>query len=218
MTNNYQKVARESGVRLSVADCRDFNVRGMSMLLQLEGERRSMQHAVTELRKLKGVRNLYDTGLNGTRTLCLTVLDRPNLCDASMGTGVVCMQCPYNQAEENPTWQVLVSRPDDLRELISRLERRGVPAKIMSISQVDQDELLTGRQKEVLAMAISLGYFDFPRKISLTELSKKVSIKPSTLSEILRNAERKILRNTAKSIKLPLSTVVQVKEPFATVG
>ena len=67
-------------------------------------------------------------------------------------------------------------------------------------------------------MAISLGYFDFPRKISLTELSKKVSIKPSTLSEILRNAERKILRNTAKSIELPLSAAVQEKEPFAVVN
>lgn len=214
MVNHYQRVARECGVRLTVADCRDFNMTGMTMLFQLEGKRQSMQRAVTELRKLKGVRSLLDTGLSGTRTLCLTALDRPNLCAASMGTGILCLQCPYNDAEENPTWQVLVDRQDNLMELISRLDRRGVRAKIASISQVNQEALLTGRQKEVLAMAISLGYFDFPRKISLTELSKKVSIKPSTLSEVLRNAERKIMRNTAKSIHLPLNAAIQEKEPF----
>jgi len=214
MVNHFKKVANESGVRLTVADCRDFNLKGMSMLLQLEGDRRGMQLAVKGLRRLKGVRHLYDTGVNGSKTLCLTVLDRPNLCDASLGTGVVCMQCPYNEAEVNPMWQVLVSRPDDVRELISRLQRRGVSASIKSISQVNQEELLTGRQKEILAMAISLGYFDFPRKISLTELSKKVAIKPSTLSEVLRNAERKILENTARTIKLPVSVADKPVEPF----
>jgi hypothetical protein len=214
MVNHFKKVANEAGVRLTVADCRDFNLKGMSMLLQLEGDRRAMQEAVKGLRRLKGVRHLYDTGVNGSKTLCLTVLDRPNLCDASLGTGIVCMQCPYNEGEVNPTWQVLVSRPDDIRELIARLQRRGVTATVKSISQVNQEELLTGRQKEILAMAISLGYFDFPRKISLTELSKKVAIKPSTLSEVLRNAERKILENTAKSIKLPVYATVQTREPF----
>jgi hypothetical protein len=213
--NVFQRLAGETGVRMAVVDCRDFNIRGMSLLIQLEGEHAAMQQAVRALRKMRGVRNVYDTGINGSKTLCLTVLDRPGLCEASMGTGVVCMQCPYNQAEVNPTWQVLVSRPDDIRDLIARLQRRGVNAKITAISQVNQDELLTGRQKEILAIAISLGYFDFPRKISLTELSAKVAIKPSTLSEILRNAERKLLQNAARSIKLPVAPVIESREPFA---
>jgi predicted DNA binding protein len=112
----------------------------------------------------------------------------------------------------NPTWQVLVSKPDDLRELTSRLQKQGVGAKVKSISQVNQEELLTGRQKEILATAISLGYYDFPRKISLTALSDKVGIRPSTLSEVLRSAERKIIENVAKSIRLPVYATGQTKE------
>jgi hypothetical protein len=212
MVNHFKQVANENGIRLTVADCRSFNRKGMSLLLQLEGDRRAMQQAVKSLRKQKGVRQVYDSGVNGSRTLCLTVLDRPFLCDSSLATGVVCMQCPYNEAEVNPTWQVLVSKPDDLRELMSRLQKQGIDSKIKSISQVNQDELLTGRQKEILATAISLGYFDFPRKISLTALSGKVGIRPSTLSEVLRSAERKVIENMAKSIKLPIYATGQTRE------
>jgi len=212
MVNHFKQVANENGIRLTVADCRSFNRKGMSLLLQLEGDRRAMQQAVKSLRKQKGVRQVYDSGVNGSRTLCLTVLDRPFLCDSSLATGVVCMQCPYNEAEVNPTWQVLVSKPDDLRELMSRLQKQGIDSKIKSISQVNQDELLTGRQKEILATAISLGYFDFPRKISLTALSDKVGIRPSTLSEVLRSAERKVIENMAKSIKLPIYATGQTRE------
>jgi len=40
-----------------------------------------------------------------------------------------------------------------------------------------------------------MGFYDFPRRISLTELAGKIGIKPSTLSEILRAAEKSILGN-----------------------
>jgi predicted DNA binding protein len=46
-----------------------------------------------------------------------------------------------------------------------------------------------------MATAMANGYFDFPRKISLTGLSQLVGVKPSTLSEILRSAERRIMQN-----------------------
>ena len=51
------------------------------------------------------------------------------------------------------------------------------------------------RQKEVLEVACNLGYFTYPRKISLTELSKYLKISKSTLSEILRTAENKIIHS-----------------------
>ena len=51
---------------------------------------------------------------------------------------------------------------------------------------------LTWRQEEVIVTAVARGYFDFPRAISLTGLSKLVGVRPSTLSEILRSAERRV--------------------------
>jgi predicted DNA binding protein len=51
------------------------------------------------------------------------------------------------------------------------------------------------RQEEVLRKAFSMGYFDFPRRIDSFELAKELKIAISTLSEILRAAERRVFPN-----------------------
>ncbi|HUI23507.1 MAG TPA: helix-turn-helix domain-containing protein [Nitrososphaerales archaeon] len=58
---------------------------------------------------------------------------------------------------------------------------------------------LTARQKEILGTALAQGYFEFPRRLSLTGLSQLVGVKPSTLSEILRGAERKALEGIVRA-------------------
>jgi len=63
---------------------------------------------------------------------------------------------------------------------------------------LDRQVALTERQEEVLGTALEQGYFEFPRKISLTNLSELVGVRPSTLSEILRSAERRILESTIR--------------------
>jgi len=76
---------------------------------------------------------------------------------------------------------------------------RKMPKKKASksdITPLDQQVALTARQEQVLGTALAQGYFEFPRRISLTELSELVGVRPSTLSEILRGAERRILEST----------------------
>jgi len=63
------------------------------------------------------------------------------------------------------------------------------------IGPFDHQVALTARQEQVLGTALAQGYFEFPRKISLTNLSELVGVRPSTLSEILRSAERRVLEN-----------------------
>jgi hypothetical protein len=53
--------------------------------------------------------------------------------------------------------------------------------------------LLTPRQQEVLRRAMAEGYFDVPRRISLTELAPKIGVAISTLSVTLAVIEKKIL-------------------------
>jgi predicted DNA binding protein len=63
---------------------------------------------------------------------------------------------------------------------------------------LDHQIALTARQEEVLGKALVKGYFEFPRRISLTNLSELVGVRPSTLSEILRSAERRVLESTVR--------------------
>ncbi len=52
--------------------------------------------------------------------------------------------------------------------------------------------VLTDRQVRVISLAYSLGYFEFPKKIGLTSLAKKLGVAKSTLSEILWTGEAKV--------------------------
>lgn len=54
---------------------------------------------------------------------------------------------------------------------------------------------LTKRETEILRLAFDHGYFDTPKKTKLWELSNYFDIKVSTLNEILKKAEKKIISN-----------------------
>jgi len=68
--------------------------------------------------------------------------------------------------------------------------------KIIKISnEINKIENLTLKQKEILETAHLSGFFQYPRKITLTDLAKHLKISKATLSESLRIAENKIITN-----------------------
>ncbi|MCF7860908.1 helix-turn-helix domain-containing protein [Candidatus Woesearchaeota archaeon] len=54
---------------------------------------------------------------------------------------------------------------------------------------------LTERQEEIVSRAQSLGYFKYPREVTLTELAKLFKISKATLSQTLRSVENKAVNN-----------------------
>ncbi|HEX9815429.1 MAG TPA: helix-turn-helix domain-containing protein [Candidatus Thermoplasmatota archaeon] len=54
---------------------------------------------------------------------------------------------------------------------------------------------LTSRQLEVLALAVALGYYETPHKISLRAMAKKLGLSVGATSELLRRGESLIVTN-----------------------
>ncbi|HKW05685.1 MAG TPA: helix-turn-helix domain-containing protein [Nitrososphaerales archaeon] len=90
-------------------------------------------------------------------------------------------------------WKILITGEDTLKELTGRLDSKGVTYEIADIDKLVEKEDLTTRQEQIAKIALELGFFEFPKKIRLVELSKRMGISPGTLSEILRRAEKHIL-------------------------
>ncbi len=83
---------------------------------------------------------------------------------------------------------------DRVDRLLTLLEEKGVQVELKSIQKIQSNQVegtLTPRQAEILELALKLGYFEFPRKITLTELAKRVGVAKSTLSEIVRRISQK---------------------------
>ena len=89
-------------------------------------------------------------------------------------------------------WTIL-GNEESFRELLGALDAAKIPVEVNLRRNLKDSELLTARQEQILSVAFERGYFEFPKKIGLKELATLTDIKASTLSEILRRGQKKIL-------------------------
>ena len=193
--NRLQSAAKEHGVTLTRVDCKPFNATGMSLLFELRGEVQGVRAATAAIRQVDGVRQAVQGEIDGDTVPLLVVLDRPVFCRASSESGIICLECPLDSGVQPSSWRFIARSPSDIRHVLRSLEREGIRTRVEDVAPLQPKPTLTGRQKEIMATAVSKGFFEFPRKINLTDLSELVGVKPSTLSEILRGAERRIMEN-----------------------
>lgn len=59
---------------------------------------------------------------------------------------------------------------------------------------------LSEKERLVLTAAINSGYYEYPRKMSATELAEKLGYSKSTLIEYLRKAENKVMEEISGRI------------------
>ncbi len=93
------------------------------------------------------------------------------------------------------TWTV-VGPGRKVRRLLDELARESTRVHVEAIhpgALAKGSTGLTARQQEILRRAMAEGYFDVPRRISLTALAPKIGVALSTLSVTLAVIERKVL-------------------------
>lgn len=89
-----------------------------------------------------------------------------------------------------------------LSKLGETLDEFGITYSVERITQdVESDALLTDRQRWLLHEAIDRGYYDTPRRITLTELAEELDIAPSTCSEVLHRAEEQVLKKHVREAR-----------------
>ncbi|QKY15416.1 helix-turn-helix domain-containing protein [Halorubrum sp. CBA1229] len=80
-------------------------------------------------------------------------------------------------------------------EMGRRLREVGLEFEVERVRQrVNPARLLTDRQRELLLAAVDLGYYDVPRRATLTEVADHVGIAKSTCSETLQRVQRTVIR------------------------
>jgi predicted DNA binding protein len=85
---------------------------------------------------------------------------------------------------------------DAFQGTISALESKGFKPKILQLGKFKLTEkVLTRKQERALLLALRMGFFQVPRRITMNELSNRLGIGLSTLSEMIRRGMRRLLED-----------------------
>lgn len=108
-------------------------------------------------------------------------------------------------------WADLVARfelrqvtatPEGRARVVLVGDRRHLQGLIDEVRDVDlqsvkgletEDDVLSDRQESAVRTALAEGYYKVPRDISLTQLAEKLDLSVSSISELLRRAEGRII-------------------------
>ncbi|NGM70915.1 helix-turn-helix domain-containing protein [Natronolimnobius sp. AArcel1] len=123
----------------------------------------------------------------------------PLLLFSSQESGIP-IELPIEIADGEATVEVTGSR-ERLAELAEQLEFFGLSYRIDSVSErLHQSQLLSERQLEIVVTAVDQGYYDTPRRCSLTDLAEHLGIAKSTCSETLHRAEEAIVKRFVEDL------------------
>ena len=92
----------------------------------------------------------------------------------------------------------------EVRKFMRSIEKMGIRYKIISIMDArfrpdSPLSRLTEKQRRVILSALSLGYYDVPRRVSSEQLAKRLNIQEPTLVMHRRKAEGRLLKSIVES-------------------
>ena len=167
--------------------------RNITHFVEITSDKVSAEHLRRDLSKLAGVTgcDLASVGLNRlvgavTSSDCLVCfLIMQSRTGYFVGPAVTEGDCQI-------TYRLFMSG-EGIPNFLQSLHENGVTYKIGEIAKMSPTRALTPKQERVMKSALELGYYEYPKRISTEDLSKAVGVSTSTVSEILRRAERRII-------------------------
>ena len=106
---------------------------------------------------------------------------------------------PFEVQDGWVEWTVEGSK-EQMRELMARFKADETTYRVLSTRSTNA-KLLTPRQREVFEVASREGYWDVPRRISLTELATLLGVAKSTLSHQLQRIESSVFNAFTDDIR-----------------
>lgn len=121
--------------------------------------------------------------------------DGCDICNAILSQGSFLIS--GRSVDRNTLVYTFISRSfSAFRNITTTLEDAGLKPKVLEVGVYKSErKILTEKQERALWLALKLGFFEYPRKIRMFDLSRRLGIKSSTLSEMTRRGIRRLLKD-----------------------
>jgi len=185
-------ISEKYPVRLRFTGCMPGEERGMG-LVELSGERDVLEKALEEIENHPSVGSLVVESRDEGRARIVVSVTGCDACRYLMTSGCFLM-APFSGVNGYMDWVLVTDRRDSLNYLFEKLKEAGCQVRVKQIKDPSEGGVLTLRQEEVVRTAMEKGYFEFPRKVSLKALADELGVSVSTLAEIMRAAQQKVMK------------------------
>ena len=189
-------IVSKKDVSVRVVNCRPFAKNGMLQYVELS-TKGDIEEIVSLIKDDPNVLDCEFTKSDKSRASGLVTTRNSPVCRNISKYRGFCTTCLLSGDLQRNRWRIVIAGDNSLDQLLSSLEEEGVSVKVTE-SKALVNGTLTFDQFNIIKIAEQQGYFEFPRKISLTKLAERLDMSKSNLEEILRRAEHKITANYVK--------------------
>jgi predicted DNA binding protein len=178
---------------LIVADIRSSSPKSVKHLVELDSE---------EVKQLKNppaeLKVLTERGKAQTKSSIWLESEGCGVCHTILSSDAFLVS-GKSIADSTIMYNFMVPSFEAFKKIVSSLEAAGLKVNVLKMGMFEAKEgVLTEKQERIFWLALKGGFFDYPRKIDSVELSERLGISPSTLSEITRRGMRRLLENYFK--------------------
>lgn len=185
-----------------ILDCKPGKKEGQLLqLVEVNSAPEELDKLAEDVKNSPAVKEAYVVKTKKGRMLG-SILTESVLCSTLQGSSSFCRSCLFHavpKSDGTVEWTVAFTGREALNELLDVLKREKVDVKILRLTSIVDAETLTDRQRKLVETALEEGFFDYPRRITLRQLAKKTGASASTVSEVLRRAQKKILSTYGRS-------------------
>jgi predicted DNA binding protein len=193
MPNNWVKdLESKFPAPINFIECMPYGESGGKSLVEIKGDPLNADEIIEEIRSHPSICKADISNFGEGRLSGSIVTNSCAACKALTGTECFLTRarsCPDDKVE----WTITSGGNNSLGNLIDRLTEVGCTVQVNSITRIAGQNVVTKRQEEILRFAMAQGYYNYPRRITIKELARKLDISPSTLGEILQRGERNIV-------------------------
>ena len=190
--NWMSEIPEKHPVSIKVIERVPYSDRGVKDLVEISGPQDIMEEVLKDIRKNPLVSKVDTTVTEKGKVIGAVTTSRCDICRILTDSDVFLISAETKSGGK-VEWTLVLSEKEVLKGILDHLKSKSVEAELIKLTKIDDKESLTDRQDKITHVAFDRGYFDYPKRISLRELARMFEVSPSTLSEILRKGQRKIV-------------------------
>lgn len=157
--------------------------------VKLEGISISVLNDV--INDIEGIDLVNTSDISENRYILTVSVDECDICQAILGSG--CFLKNAWSSKDRIVWKFVAPKKEFVKTIIDSLEDLNINYNLSKIQTMDEREVLTKKQEQILKVALEKGYFDFPKRCGIREISSETNISTASISATLRRATKRLV-------------------------